>query len=89
MGFFVDSLNNYLFPHTFSLKPNSNTNVGYSKYLCVYNSYYPSTTSIGSITITKLDIQNGIIAGTFAATLYKPGCDTVTITDGRFDMKLH
>lgn len=39
------------------------------------------------VNITKFDTQNRIIAGTFEYTLYKPGCDTVRITQGRFDVK--
>ena len=42
----------------------------------------------GTLTITRLDLQAGIIAGTFAFTLYKPGCDSVRVTQGRFDKKL-
>ena len=88
MGVSVDSLNNYVIPHTFILKPNSNTNMVYNNQ-CWYESSKPSTYSNGFITISKLDKQQGIISGTFAAQLYKPGCDTVNITEGRFDMKLH
>jgi len=42
----------------------------------------------GQFTITRLDLQAGIIAGTFAFTLAQPGCDTVKVTQGRFDKKL-
>ena len=42
----------------------------------------------GTLTITRLDLQQGIIAGTFAFTLYQPGCDSVRVTQGRFDKKL-
>ena len=42
----------------------------------------------GTLTITRLDRQAGIISGTFAFTLYKPGCDSVRVTQGRFDRKL-
>jgi hypothetical protein len=42
----------------------------------------------GSITITHLDAQTGIVSGTFELTLYKLGCDTIKITQGRFDKKL-
>ena len=28
----------------------------------------------------RLDLSAGIIAGTFAFTLYKPGCDSVRVT---------
>lgn len=89
LGLGIDSLNNYTIPHTFLLKGSGNAGVGYSKYICEYSSSNPNNIGSGFITITKLDTQNGIISGEFAATLYKAGCDTVTITDGRFDMKLH
>lgn len=42
----------------------------------------------GTLTITRLDLQAGVISGTFAFTLYKPGCDTIKVTQGRFDKKL-
>jgi hypothetical protein len=42
----------------------------------------------GRLMITRLDLQAGIISGTFEATLARPGCDTVRITQGRFDKKL-
>ena len=42
----------------------------------------------GSIILTKFDLQSGIISGTFEFTLFKPGCDTIKVTDGRFDKKL-
>ena len=42
----------------------------------------------GALIITRLDLQAGIISGTFAFTLFQPGCDTVKVTQGRFDKKL-
>ncbi|MDQ2770914.1 MAG: DUF6252 family protein [Bacteroidota bacterium] len=42
----------------------------------------------GTLTITRLDLQAGIISGTFEFTLAKPGCDTIKITQGRFDKRL-
>ncbi len=42
----------------------------------------------GVLTITRLDRQAGIVSGTFWFTLYKPGCDSVRVTQGRFDKKL-
>ena len=42
----------------------------------------------GTLTITRLDTQAGIIAGTFEFTLAKAGCDTIKVTQGRFDKKL-
>jgi len=42
----------------------------------------------GQLTITRLDMQAGIISGTFDFTLAQTGCDTLKITQGRFDKKL-
>ncbi|MCC3153265.1 hypothetical protein Q3A66_04210 [Hymenobacter sp. BT770] len=46
------------------------------------------TFSKGTLTITRLNLQTGIISGTFDYTLAKPGCDTIKVTQGRFDDKL-
>ncbi len=43
--------------------------------------------SSGKLTLTKLDQNAKIIAGTFYCTIYQTGCDTFKITDGRFDLK--
>jgi hypothetical protein len=42
----------------------------------------------GSLEITRLDMEEGIVAGKFEFTLAKPGCDTIRVTEGRFDYKL-
>lgn len=42
----------------------------------------------GTLTITRLDLQAGVVSGTFAFTFYKPGCDSIRVTNGRFDKKL-
>ena len=55
---------------------------------CRYYSQDANTYCRGQLTITRLDLQAGIVSGTFAFTLYKPGCDSVRVTDGRFDRKL-
>jgi hypothetical protein len=61
----------------------------YQKTHCYWSSRDSATTyRRGSLTITRLDRVAGIISGTFAFTLYKPGCDSVRITQGRFDRKL-
>ncbi len=48
----------------------------------------PQVSATGFVDILKFDIQNGIISGTFEFTLAKPGCETINITNGRFDAKL-
>lgn len=44
----------------------------------------------GVLKITKYDMQQSIIAGEFECKLFdkKSGCDTIRITDGRFDYHL-
>jgi hypothetical protein len=42
----------------------------------------------GSLEVTKLDLQNGIVSGKFSFTLAKSGCETIHVTDGRFDGRL-
>ena len=42
----------------------------------------------GTLIVTRLDLQAGVVSGTFDFTLAKPGCDTVRVTQGRFDRKL-
>lgn len=54
---------------------------------CHYKKGGPQFRS-GILTITKLDLKQGIISGTFEFTLAKPGCDTIKVTNGRFDKKL-
>jgi hypothetical protein len=41
----------------------------------------------GNINITFLDSSNHIVSGTFNVTFLMQGCDTMKITDGRFDIK--
>lgn len=55
---------------------------------CIYNDFENDVTKTGTLIITKLDLQRGIISGTFEFTLMKPGCDTIKATQGRFDIKL-
>ena len=48
----------------------------------------PGTTTEGRFTITRLDLAAGIIAGTFEFTLAQPSCETIVVTQGRFDKKI-
>jgi len=49
--------------------------------------YFEENTISGTLTITKFDKVNYIISGTFEFTTALNGCDTLRITDGRFDIK--
>jgi hypothetical protein len=40
----------------------------------------------GNITLTKIDKTNKIISGTFNCKIPMPNCDTLKITDGRYDI---
>ena len=44
-----------------------------------------SVIHIGNVIMTRYDLPNGIFSGTFEFTLTKPGCETLNVTDGRFD----
>ena len=41
----------------------------------------------GQVTLTRFDEVARVASGRFAFVLYKPGCDTLRVTDGRFDVK--
>lgn len=47
----------------------------------------PSNYKMGGGVVTRLDIPNHIISGTFDFKYKTQQCDTVFITDGRFDIK--
>lgn len=53
-----------------------------------FNNLYPNTYQSGSLTLTRFDLSAHIISGTFSFKLYQPGCDTLKITQGRFDYTL-
>lgn len=54
-----------------------------SPMICFYEA---ENTLIGNLTITKLDQTNLIIAGRFEFTTVVANCDTIRVTDGRFDL---
>lgn len=63
------------------ITPASNPCVG-----ATYNSYSID----GSLTITKFEVATKIVSGTFNCIIPLPNnCDTLKITDGRFDIKYH
>jgi hypothetical protein len=54
-------------------------------------SSYPdgqSSSCQGNMTVTRMDRSAGIVSGTFSFTLAHAGCDTIKVTQGRFDKKL-
>jgi hypothetical protein len=61
---------------------------GYSSNACEYLGNLQGVYCNGSLTITRLDMQQGIVSGRFEFVLAKQGCDTIKVTQGRFDKKL-
>jgi hypothetical protein len=67
---------------------------GYAYYvkrkLTPLDEWITSSTTTGSVTITKVDAANHIVSGTFqfnAASIYNPS-QVLSVTDGRFDLKV-
>ncbi len=51
---------------------------------CTVNTIYATA---GQVNITKIDTQREIVSGKFHAKVPITGCDTLFITDGRFDIR--
>ena len=84
----IDSLNVRVPPYTIALSKTSLYRCRFYMNLdCYLLSIENETQSTGSITILKLDRTNRIVAGSFNAMLHKIGCDSIKITNGRFDLK--
>lgn len=66
--------------------PPSLVNCQYLK-TCGYDDTVTDFFQTGVLNITKLDLATGIVSGTFEITIAVPLCDTLRITEGRFDMK--
>ena len=82
-----DSLNFMNIPITLQLTQKSLFGIYFSNNNCDFFSTDSIVYDQGFLTITKLDRINRIISGNFNVTLFQKGCDTVKISDGRFDMK--
>ena len=72
--------------------PTSSANYGYyvKRTLTPVDEWITSATQTGTVTITKLDIPNHIVSGTFQFNLvniYDPA-RTLSVTEGRFDIRL-
>lgn len=61
--------------------------VRYYNGVCEYDDA-PDFYQRGRLEVTKLDLVNGIVAGKFELTLAITGCDTIRVTEGRFDKKI-
>jgi len=67
------------------LAQNPNAGVGFT-YKQENCTYLENDTIKGILSITKLDETHLIISGTFEFTTVASGCDTLKVTDGRFDL---
>lgn len=75
----------------YSIKPGGPVFVDFrSDFFSCYYLHSVENFSSGSLKITKYDLQNGIVSGEFECTLYDStiNCDTIKITNGRFDYRL-
>ncbi|MGI4870138.1 MAG: DUF6252 family protein [Janthinobacterium lividum] len=87
LGFYSDSLRNV---GVYKLRSKNHHQAAFINRLtsCTYIASDPSTYCKGTLTITRLDYKAGIVSGTFNFTLATLGCDTVKVTQGRFDKHL-
>ena len=73
----------------FDYSADFNFSFGWSKYFGQCG-VLPSDTSLnksGVGTVTKLDLQNRIISGTFNCMFKITQCETISLSNGRFDIK--
>jgi hypothetical protein len=84
--YFVISTDSLNFKRTFSLHDPNVGSARFTNEVCSYNRDNEVFRE-GILTVTKLDLQKHIVSGIFEFTLYRPGCDTIKVTDGRFDLK--
>jgi len=64
----------------------SNAEARFTDSSCDLNGIKTDTSNVGKIEIIKFDTVNHIISGTFEFTVYNEACDTIKITQGRFDV---
>jgi hypothetical protein len=92
-------LNGVTAPGTYLLNQETNTypneSASYASYTLrkfnLISLWKTSPVTAGKVVITKIDLANKIIAGSFefSATDTYGGAAPITVTDGRFDLKLH
>ena len=96
LGLYSDSLS--IRKETFADSISQSLRINYNNYKslkseCTYYNTQVTTDKSknfyrkGKLEVTKLDLQTRIISGRFDCTIYQVGCDTLKITEGRFDLK--
>ena len=84
----ISTIRNYTFPFN-----NNNMGIKFNNYKsnvsCITLFSADSDVQIiGHISISRFDLAEGVISGTFEFNLSKLGCETIKVTNGRFDSKL-
>lgn len=78
--------------NTTTTYPTSNVSYAYyvKRTMTPQDEWITSANATGSVTITKYDVQNKILSGTFQFNLvdYYDATKTMSVTDGRFDIKM-
>ncbi len=72
---------------------NSKRRIGYNDYKNINGcetiySNDAGVVTVGILELSRFDLTNRVFSGTFEFTLSKAGCETIKITNGRFDAKL-
>lgn len=89
-GFLSISLfDSIISPGIFDHAEKMNFSVGWTKVLnnCFTPAFDTTVKKVGNVTITRFDETNKIISGTFNCKFKMQMCDTIYITQGRFDFK--
>lgn len=87
----LDSLSKY---STYIIDDNKNPNVkvtirDFTKEYCTYNGhFYNFKKMAGVVSITKFDWDAKIIAGLFNFNIENSNCKSISVTEGRFDIKI-
>jgi len=71
--YILDSINVFFYYSAYNIVNNNS---------CTYQKW-----GKGFIELTRFDLKNNIVSGRFEATLYNTECDSIVITQGRFDLK--
>jgi hypothetical protein len=88
----ITGVGSYQLNQSTDIYPNASSSYGYyvKRKINPLNEWITSPQYTGTVTLTKFDLTNGIVSGTFefAAGSMDSSASPVTVTDGRFDVKL-
>ena len=88
----IVGIGTYLLNQTTDIYPNASASYGYyvKRKINPLNEWITSPQYSGKVVITKWDLNNDIVSGTFefSAASTDNSADPITVTEGRFDVKL-